>query len=246
MNERYIKLTLTYDGSAFQGYQFQPNVPTVQGELERAFTLITGKKSRAIGAGRTDAGVHALGQVVLFRTDCPIPIEKLIIGLNGALPGSLRICRAEEAESDFHPCFSSRGKHYRYLFHLVKQKSPFLERFFWQIEKEPDLKKMQEAAKAFIGEHDFASFAKSPQHYESTVRIILETSISKENEIITFDVIGKGFMHNMVRNMARAIYLVGLGEMQVSEILELYRNHDRRRLGAPAPPGGLYMMRVMY
>ena len=105
---------------------------------------------------------------------------------------------------------------------------------------------MQSAAKVFIGEHDFAAFAKSPQKYESTVRNILETSVTLEGELIVFDVIGTGFMHNMVRNMAQALYLVGKNEMDESEINELYRNHNRRRLGAPAPPGGLYMMRVMY
>ena len=246
MTERYIKLIVTYDGSAFSGFQFQPDVPTVQGELERAFALITRQKCRAVGAGRTDAGVHAIEQVVLFRTECPIPLDKLIIGLNGALPASLRVSRAEEAEEGFHPCFSSRGKHYRYLFRFVKTRSPFLERFFWQIEDKLDIVKMQSAAKVFIGEHDFAAFAKSPQKYESTVRNILETSVTLEGELIVFDVIGTGFMHNMVRNMAQALYLVGKNEMDESEINELYRNHNRRRLGAPAPPGGLYMMRVMY
>ncbi len=243
---RYIKLAVTYDGSAFFGYQYQPERPTVQGELERVIRLITGEKSRAVGAGRTDTGVHAVEQVVLFRTECPIPIEKLIIGLNGALPGALRICRAEEVNEDFHPCFSARGKHYRYLYRLVNQKSPFLERFFWQLDRHPDIKVMQQAAELYVGEHDFASFAKSPHQYESTVRSILETSVTQHNEIIQFDVTGTGFMHNMVRNMAKALMLIGFGEMRAEEIPELYRNQNRRRLGAPAPPGGLYLMKVMY
>ena len=243
---RYLKLFVTYDGSAFFGWQYQPHIPTVQGELERVIKLITGEKCRAVGAGRTDTGVHAVEQVVLFRTECPIPVEKLIIGMNGALPGAVRVSRAEEADESFHPCFSARGKHYRYLFRLVKTASPFLERFFWQLDKAPDIEKMQAAAREFIGEHDFAAFAKSPRQYESTVRKIIETSVSLEHEVITFDVIGTGFMHNMVRNMARALYLVGNGEMRVNEIEELYRNQNRRRLGAPAPPGGLYLMKVMY
>jgi tRNA pseudouridine38-40 synthase len=246
-NVRYIKLIVTYDGSAFFGYQYQPDVPTVQGELERAFKLITrGEESRAVGAGRTDAGVHAIGQVALFRTRCPIPLEKLIIGMNSAIPGSLRISRAEEVEEGFHPCFSARGKHYRYQWRLVETLSPFYERFYWQLTKRPDIEKMKEAAKVFIGEHDFAAFAKSPQQYESTVRNILQSELSLKEDILQFDVIGTGFMHNMVRNMARALYLVGTDQMTAEEIKELYCNHDRRRLGAPAPPGGLYLMRVMY
>ena len=243
---RCLKLTVTYDGSAFFGYQYQPELPTVQGELERVIKLITQNWSRAIGAGRTDTGVHAVEQVVLIRTECPIPIEKLIIGMNGALPGSLRVSRAEEVDEDFHPCFSARGKHYRYLFHLVEHRSPFLERFYWQLEKKPEIELMQAAAAKFVGEHDFAAFAKSPQKYESTVRTILEAKVTQFDQIIQFDVIGTGFMHNMVRNMARAIYLAGMNEMEPEWIYELYRNHDRRRLGAPAPPGGLYLMKVMY
>lgn len=243
---RYLKLLVTYDGSAFSGWQYQPNKLTVQGELERVIKLITGVKNRAVGAGRTDTGVHAVEQVVLFRTECPIPVEKLIVGMNGALPGAVRVSRAEEADKSFHPCFSARGKHYRYLFRLVKTSSPFLERFFWQLDRHPDIEQMQAAAREFIGEHDFAAFAKSPRQYESTVRRIIETSVSIDQEVITFDVIGAGFMHNMVRNMAKALHLVGNGEMQAAEILELYRNQNRRRLGAPAPPGGLYLMKVMY
>ena len=245
--ERYIKLIVTYDGSAFSGYQYQPDVPTVQGELERAFKLITrGEESRAVGAGRTDAGVHAIEQVVLFKTRCPIPLEKLIIGLNSAIPGSLRISRAEEVDEEFHPCFSARGKHYRYLWRLVETPSPFYERFYWQLTKKPDIERMKEAAKLYIGEHDFAAFAKSPQQYESTIRNILQAELSLKEDILQFDVIGTGFMHNMVRNMAKVLYLIGTNQMEAEEINELYRNHDRHRLGAPATPGGLYLMKVMY
>ncbi len=244
---RYIKLIVTYDGSAFFGYQYQPGVLTVQGELERAFKLITrGEESRAVGAGRTDAGVHAIEQVALIRTRCPIPLEKLIIGLNSAISKSLRISRAEEVEEGFHPCFSARGKHYRYLWRLVDDLSPFYERFYWQTTEQLEIDKMKEAAKIYIGEHDFAAFAKSPEQYESTVRNILEAEISLKEDILQFDVIGTGFMHNMVRNMARALYLIGTNQMTAEEIKELYRNHDRRKLGAPAPPGGLYLMKVMY
>ncbi len=245
--ERYIKLIVTYDGSAFFGYQYQPNVPTVQGELERAFKLITrGEESRAVGAGRTDAGVHAIEQVVLFKTRCPIPLEKLIIGINSAISGLLRVSRAEEVEEGFHPCFSARGKHYRYLWRLVDVPSPFYERYYWQLTNHPNIEIMKEAAKVYIGEHDFAAFAKSPSQYESTIRNILQAEISLKEDVLQFDVVGTGFMHNMVRNMARALYLIGIGQMTAEDIKELYCNHDRHKLGAPAPPGGLYLMKVMY
>jgi tRNA pseudouridine38-40 synthase len=243
---RYLKLTVTYDGSAFFGFQFQLNVPTVQAELERVVALITGEKVRVIGAGRTDTGVHAIEQVVLIRILCPIPLEKLINGMNSALPGSIRISRAEETDESFHPRFSATGKHYRYLFHQVTERSPFLERFYWQLEDNPDVELMNVAAAKFIGEHDFFSFAKSPQRYQSTVRRILEAKVSKSQAVIQFDVTGTGFMHNMVRNLAKALYLVGSRHMALECIEELYRNQNRNMLGAPAPPNGLYLMKVMY
>jgi tRNA pseudouridine38-40 synthase len=239
-------MSVTYDGSAFFGFQYQPEVSTVQGELERVIKSITKKKCRVIGAGRTDAGVHAVEQVVLLRIECPIPIEKLIIGMNGALPGFLRVSRAEEVNSSFHPRFSAKAKHYRYLFHHGEKKSPFLERFFWQIEQIDDFKLIKKASEMFVGEHDFYSFAKSPQKYESTIRKIISVDLTQNEQIIQFDVIGTGFMHNMVRNLAKALYLVGMRKMTPKNISELYRNHNRNVLGAPAPPGGLYLMKVMY
>ena len=243
---RNIILTVAYDGSSFSGFQFQPNVVTIQGEIERAIKVITKKTTRIHGSGRTDAGVHAVEQVVLMKTESLIPVDKLIIGLNSALPGSIRILSAKEGDSNFHPRFSAKSKHYRYLFHLVKYKSPFLERFFFQIETRPDIELMKLASAEFMGTHDFYSFVKSPEHYETTVRRILYSEISFDKDIITFDIIGTGFMHNMVRNMAKALYLVGNKKLSLDKLVELYRNHNRQILGAPAPPGGLYMMKVMY
>lgn len=244
---RYVKLALAYDGSAFFGFQYQPEIPTIQGELEKALKLILKQKTRIVGAGRTDTGVHAVEQVVLFKTKCPIPLEKLVIGLNSILGGALRVCRAEEVNSDFHPCFSACGKHYRYLFKLVDESSPFLERFYWQVTAKLDTTLMNRAASLLIGEHDFAAFAKSPAKYESTVRSVFYAKVTSIlNNVIVFDVKGNGFLHNMVRNMAKALYLVGSCEMAPEELDELYRNQNRRRLGAPAPPGGLYLMKVMY
>ncbi len=243
---RYIKMIVAYDGSAFAGFQYQPKQYTVQGEIERAVKLITRTHHRLHGSGRTDAGVHAVEQVTLIRTECPIPVEKLIIGLNGALPGSVRIRGAEEVDESFHPRFSAKSKHYRYLFRLCDEKWPFLERYFYQINRPLDIEKMQAAAELFKGEHDFASFAKSPDRYRVTVRRILESKVTVSDKVISFDVVGTGFLHNMVRNMARVLYLIGTDQMVEEEIFELYRNRNRRKLGAPAPPSGLYLMKVMY
>ena len=243
---RHIKMLVTYDGSPFFGFQFQPKAITVQGEIEKALKAIIKKRIRIHGSGRTDSGVHALGQVIMFDTECPIPVEKLIIGMNRALPGSIRVSRAEEVDESFHPRFSAKGKHYRYLFKRVKEASPFLLNYFFQIKEELDIELMKEATKLFLGEHDFSSYAKSPDKYHSTVRKILRAELVEKDDLLIFDVIGTGFMRNMVRNMAKVLYLVGLKELSLDELKELYCNHDRARLGPPAPASGLYLMKVMY
>jgi len=241
-----LRMTVAYDGSAFFGFQSQVGVPTVQDELERALALVLGEKVRVHGSGRTDAGVHACGQVILVKTGCPIPIDKLIVALNGALRSSIHVKSIERSENGFHPRFSAKGKHYRYLFREVVERSPFLERFFFQVEDALDVPAMQAGAVMFLGEHDFSAFTRSPLTKENLVRTILEVRVEQKNALINFDVIGTGFLHNMVRNMAKALFLIGLHRMEPSEIPELYRNQNRRRLGAPAPAAGLYLMRVMY
>ncbi len=239
-------MIVTYDGSAFFGFQLQPGVPTVQGVLESAAEAALGEKTRVVGSGRTDTGVHALGQVAGLKIRCPIPVDKFIKAMNGILPQSVRVRSVEEAEAGFHPRFSATSKTYWYLIRMVKEPSPFLERFFCQIQGDLDLEAMRAGAELFVGEHDFSAFTKSPARFKDPVRKILQADLTREGEVITFAVTGTGFLHNMVRNMARALILIGKGELRPTELCELYRNQDRRRLGLPAPAGGLYLMRVMY
>jgi tRNA pseudouridine38-40 synthase len=239
-------MIVAYDGSSFSGFQLQPGVPTIQGELEKAAGSILDERVRVSGSGRTDTGVHALGQVVTFKTACPIPIDKLIVSMNRLLPGSIRIRSIESAADDFHARFSAKGKQYRYLIKSVQAASPFLERFFFQVPHPLDLDRMKSGAAEYLGLHHFGSFTKSPDPQEDLNREIYESRITLEGDVIVYDVVGSGFLHNMVRNMVKALVLLGLQKMQPGEITELYRNQDRRRLGAPAPPGGLYLMKVMY
>lgn len=246
LSERNVKIIVAYDGSGFFGFQLQPVEPTVQGVLESALKLILGSCIRVHGSGRTDAGVHAVAQAVSFRTTCPIPVEKLIKALNGILPPTVRIKSVEEVESGFHARYSATGKHYRYLFRHQCEPSAFLARYFCQIEQRLDFAAMKRAAGIFVGEHDFSAFAKSGNRVENPVRVIYAVDLSEKDRVIAFDICGSGFLHNMVRNMARALILVGEGRMEPEEIGELYRNQDRRRLGPPAPAGGLYLMKVMY
>ncbi|MBF0405835.1 MAG: tRNA pseudouridine(38-40) synthase TruA [Candidatus Riflebacteria bacterium] len=244
--KRNIKLTVTYDGSGFFGFQLQPEVPTVQGTLEKVLQVVLGEKVRVAGSGRTDTGVHACRQVVAFETRCPIPVDKLLVCMNSRLPETLRILTVQEVPEDFHPRFSAKGKHYRYVFRSGAEFSPFLARYCFQIPEKLDFEKMAAAAPVFTGKNDFAAFARSPDRYENTVREVFTSEVEKSGDFIFFDVSGSGFLHNMVRNMAKAFYLIGKGEMQPFEIDELYQNRDRTRLGNPAPAGGLYLMKVMY
>ncbi|HNW35108.1 MAG TPA: tRNA pseudouridine(38-40) synthase TruA [Candidatus Ozemobacteraceae bacterium] len=243
---RHLKLNVTYDGSGYFGFQLQANVPTIQGDLEKAFGIILSESVRVHGSGRTDTGVHALGQVVLIHTTCPIPVDKLIKALNGVLPPAIRVTSVEETSPEFHPRFSAKAKSYRYLFKRVRERTPFLERFYCQVVGEIDVGRMREGAAMFAGEHDFSSFTRSPDTKDNPVRKILSADVTEQGDEIVFDVTGNGFLHNMVRNMARALLLIGRNEMEPHEIVELYRNQDRRRLGPPAPAAGLYLMKVMY
>ena len=244
--QRNLKLIVTYDGSGFFGFQYQVGVPTVQATLEQAASAILRENVRVVGSGRTDTGVHALGQVATVRTGCPIPVDKLRLAMNNGLPESVRVLSIEEVPDEFHPRFSAKGKQYRYVIQPVKRFSPLLARLSCQVEEPLDLAAMQEGATRFPGEHDFSAFTRSPDRYENPHRLILDARIGQEGSALVFDVTGTGFLHNMVRNMAKALILIGQHRMMPQEIDELYRNQDRTRLGAPAPPGGLYLMKVMY
>ena len=246
LSQRNLKMTVTYDGSAFFGYQFQPGVPTIQGELESAASGVLAEKVRCVGSGRTDTGVHAVAQVVGLKTVCPIPVEKFHLAMNRSLPGSIRVRSVEEAAPGFHPRFSAIGKHYRYVLRQVHEPSPFLERYVWQMTEALDLERMQQAAGVFVGTHDFCSFARSPDRFEDTRQTILESRLHRDHDNITYDVIGTGFLHNMVRNMVKALVLIGCDTLQMEDLSELLRHQDRRRLGPPAPPAGLYLMEVRY
>ncbi|MBF0543384.1 MAG: tRNA pseudouridine(38-40) synthase TruA [Candidatus Riflebacteria bacterium] len=244
--QRNFKLIVTYDGSTFFGFQLQPDCSTIQGTLEEIISSVVGEKVRILGAGRTDTGVHALGQVASFKTNCKIPVEKLVFCLNERLPDSVRVLSVEEVNKDFHPRFMAKGKHYRYIFRTGKLFSPFLSRYSFQVSRKLDIGKMSSGAEKFLGEYDFAAFAKSPGKVENSIRKMFASRIEVDGDFVFFDIVGSGFLHNMVRNMAKALFLIGKGEMKPCVIDELYENQDRTHLGSPAPPGGLYLMKVMY
>lgn len=241
---RNIKLTLQYDGSDYHGWQVQDNAVTIQSVVEAAIEKITGQKSCAVGCGRTDSGVHALGYICNFRSDTKIPAEKIPYALNANLPGDIVCIKAEDAKEDFHAKSSAVKKRYTYFIN----NSPFPDIFShsWHVRYPLDLSAMQEAAKAFLGEHDFLGFASSGFSVKTTVRTIYSLDVTKENNLIIIDITGNGFLYNMVRIIAGTLVYAGSGRLAASDMPEIIASRDRSRAGITAPADGLFLSEVYY
>jgi tRNA pseudouridine38-40 synthase len=247
---RTFKLTLAYDGSEFAGWQRQPNERTVQGELERALAQITQEHVRCVASGRTDAGVHALGQVVSFESGTRHSGEVLRKALNATLPEDIIVFEVADAPPGFHALRDAVRKRYRY----VIQDGPFLDlfsrRYVWWLRKRLDVEAMQEAAKPLVGTHDFASYQTSGSSRLTTVRTILDLTVERREAELTdrvvIEVEANGFLYNMVRNIAGTLVEVGRGRQSVSWPGEVLTHLDRRAAGMTAPPQGLFMIGVEY
>jgi len=261
---RNLKLTLAYDGSDFHGWQVQPGLATVQGILAEVIGRTTGEKVLPQGSGRTDAGVHALGQVVSFQTSSPIPLENLQIVLNDRLPPSIRVIRIESVADDFHARHAARRKHYQYRIYRGTLVPPFLHRYVTHHPYPLDEKAMAEAAEVILGEHDFTSFAASDPDrtarlsedidddggllvkHSTNIRTIYESRFEKSGEELTYSVCGNGFLHHMVRNLVGTFLLVGKGTLKPVDIGRILEARDRSAAGATAPAAGLYLVKVEY
>ncbi len=243
---RNIRLTLEYDGSTFHGWQIQKNGSSVQETLSKAITAITGEQAVPAGAGRTDAGVHALGQVAAFQTASRIPAERFADALNSVLPRSVAIVRSEEAEAGFHPRRDAVGKHYRYLVLNRHNRSGLMDGRAWHIPYELDFSRMQSAAVQLIGMHDFRAFCASGHSVKTYARTMTLAQWSRNGDIVQFDIEGTGFLYNMVRILVGTMVEVGRGRHTAEEFGKILAGGDRRQAGITAPPGGLYMMSVRY
>ncbi|MGA8151746.1 MAG: tRNA pseudouridine(38-40) synthase TruA [Terriglobales bacterium] len=249
---RNLKLTLAYDGSDFSGWQVQPDGETVQGTLASAIGRITGEKVLPQGSGRTDAGVHALGQVASFTTVSPIPAENLAKALNDILPASIRVLEAVEAAADFHARKSARAKTYRYSIYRAPVCPPFLARYVWHYPYPLDEGAMQQAAGLVVGEHDFTSFAavdaERGREAEpvSNVRQIFASSWQIEGDEFVYHVSGNGFLHHMVRNLVGTFLLAGKGTLTPPDIAGILQARNRSLAGATAPASGLFLVDVKY
>jgi len=244
---RNIKLTLSYDGSGFSGWQVQPYQRTIQGAVEDALGIILNEKTRLYGAGRTDAGVHALGQVANLRTENRIDCVGLHRGLNALLPADVRIIDVRDAEEDFDARRSARSRLYMYFIVTADIMSPFGRNYAWHVRNCLDISAMQRAGGFLLGAHDFASFCGSGSDPEGTVREVIELSISKPHGcVIEFSIEANAFLRHMVRNIVGTLALVGRGKLDSDEMLGILDAKNRSSAGETAPPWGLYLKEVKY
>jgi tRNA pseudouridine38-40 synthase len=248
---RNLKVILAYDGADFSGWQVQPDAPTVQGTLASAIGRITGEKVLPQGSGRTDAGVHALAQVVTFVTESSVPTENFVKALNDILPASIRVLEVAEVPADFHARHSARAKTYRYRIYRAGICPPFLARYVWHYPYPLDEKAMAQAATLVAGEHDFTSFAavdpeRGREEPVSNLRAIFASSWERGGDELVYIVRGSGFLHHMVRNLVGTFILVGKGTLQAEDITRILAARNRSAAGATAPAAGLYLVNVEY
>ncbi len=247
---RNLKLVLSYDGTEFSGWQVQPGAATIQGALASAIGRVTGENILPQGSGRTDAGVHALGQVASFGTQSPIPPENLVIALNDILPGAIRVLEASEVPDEFHVRKSARAKTYRYRMYRGAICSPFIARYVWHYPYPLDEDQMQEVAGMIVGEQDFTSFAavdpERGREEMSNVRQIFSSSWERQSDEFVYTVRGNGFLHHMVRNLVGTFVLAGKGALRASDLTRILEARLRSAAGATAPASGLCLVNVEY
>ena len=256
------KLTLAYDGTGFHGWQVQPRLRTVQGTLAAALAGLTGEQVLPQGSGRTDTGVHALGQVASFALKAPIPPENLKRALNRALPAAIRVLTAEHAAEGFHARHGAVRKTYEYRIFECHPRTtahervcpPMLAPYAWDCPFQLDFDHLQQAAEAVLGEHDFSSFAASDPDLaqrnalepRSAVRTVLHSQWNRESGLLVYQVSGTGFLHHMVRNLVGTFVEVARGRFAPSETAQILAARNRALAGPTAPAQGLFLVSVEY
>ena len=243
---RTIRLTIEYDGTCYSGWQRQPNGLAVQQVIEEALCQLLGKKVELRSSGRTDAGVHARGMAAAFQTATNLPLKAFVDGTNRFLPPDIAILEAIEVPPGFKPIGDALAKHYRYTILLTTVRSPLRRFHAWHIREELDLEAMQAGAAKFVGRHDFAAFRASNCAAKTTVRRVDSVEITRKADTILIDVVGGGFLKNMVRVMAGTLVDIGRGRFAPEHIIWLLKNGDRKKAGATAPACGLCLIKVYY
>jgi tRNA pseudouridine38-40 synthase len=241
-----IKVVLEYDGSGFAGWQQQKNARSVEGELKRALRSVTGQDLTVYGAGRTDAGAHAEGQVANFRTDGRIGPHRIMAALNARLPEDVAVLSAEEVADGFHARYSARWRRYRYRY-LDRPARPALERGrCWHVRGSLDVESMAQAATVLTGKHDWTSFCSASEPPASRVRDMRSARVSRRGDFVELELVAEGFLRGLARSIAGALAEVGLGRRPPEWVGKVLRARDRKLAPRTAPSGGLTLMEVIY
>jgi tRNA pseudouridine38-40 synthase len=247
---RTFRLTLAYDGTDFAGWQWQPNKRTIQEELESAVLRITGEPSKCIASGRTDAGVHALGQVVSFVSGTRLEPRELTRALNAELPEDMLVFDVTHAPDGFRALHDAVRKRYRYVIEDGRSRDLFDRKYLWHVYPRLDVEAMQVAATSLLGTHDFISFQTSGSSRLTTTRTILDLFVERRHSDLTdriiIEVQADGFLYNMVRNIVGTLVEVGKGKQSPAWTTEVLRHRDRRKAGMTAPAQGLFLVSVDY
>ncbi len=241
-----MQLTLEYDGTDYVGWQVQPNGPSIQAEVERALSVLLKEPVKVTGAGRTDAGVHALGQVASFATSRAVPLRAFVPGLNGLLPKDIAVRAARERVEGFDARRSARGKTYRYRVMNRPSRAPLWRRVAWEVFRPLDESAMARGASALVGRHDFSAFRASDCEAATAVRELRRLAVAREGEEVVFEVVATAFLKHMVRNLVGTLVEVGLGRRDAASLQALLASRDRTLAGVTAPARGLCLVEVHY
>lgn len=241
-----MALLVEYDGTHYYGFQWQDNLPTIQGEIEEALWKLTGKKSRVMAASRTDTGVHAKGQVVSFRTTSPLPPPTFVKGLNYYLPGNIAVKAAFRVSDSFNVRRRALSREYRYYILNSSTRSPIRHGFSYLVTGHLDIEAMNQACQVLIGEHNLASFTTGTIGRKSTIRYIYQASVERDGELVVFNMAANSFLPHQIRNTVGALIRVGLGKMTVDEFYSIVEARRPGLAGPTAPAHGLCLMRINY
>ncbi|MFH1381913.1 MAG: tRNA pseudouridine(38-40) synthase TruA [Chloroflexota bacterium] len=242
-----VVLVIEYDGTRYYGFQWQANLPTIQGALEEAIRQLTGENLRLLGASRTDTGVHARGQVISFRTKSTLPLPTLISGLNHYLPQDIAVKTAHRARANFSVRSNAISREYRYCILNNQIRSPLNTGFSYLVTRPLDIEAMDQTCRLLVGEHDFASFASSlGPRLRNTVRTVYRSGVRKEGDSVLFEIVANSFLPHQIRNTTGALIRVGLGKMKEDEFYSIMVAGKPGLAGPSAPACGLFLMRVNY
>jgi len=246
VSSRNIRLTVEYDGTAYSGWQKQPQAPTVQGTLEDRLKLISGHPVDLLVAGRTDAGVHGLGQTANFHTRSPLTVARIHQVLNQLLPHDIRIVKAQAVPANFHATYHALAKLYRYVIRNTKDYTVFDRNTYHHLRLPLDLAAMREAARHLIGSHDFTAFRGTLGKRANPKRNLMKIEVKKKGGDVLLEFTGESFLHQMVRILSGTLVYVGTGKIKPEEIPGILKSKDRRRAGPTLPPNGLFLVKVFY